>query len=117
MKNKNIYLQLEPEQFKTVLKMALKEILTEEQKTELRQNAIPTNLLYDSEDKILNLKETAKLLNLSITTIKHKIYKKQIPYFKIGKRTVFNKSEILKLLNNNTNDYVCEMNSKYNILT
>ncbi|RKR84406.1 AlpA family transcriptional regulator [Mucilaginibacter gracilis] len=46
-------------------------------------------------DELLNIKDTAKFLNLSVPTIYSKVCRKEIPVNKQGKRLYFYKSELV----------------------
>ena len=48
-----------------------------------------------SEDNLLTVDQTSKLVKLSISTIYSKVSRKEIPAFKIGKRLYFSKDEII----------------------
>ena len=48
-----------------------------------------------SEDTLLTVDQTSKLVKLSISTIYSKVSRKEIPAFKIGKRLYFSKAEII----------------------
>ncbi|WP_233581820.1 helix-turn-helix domain-containing protein [Flavobacterium macacae] len=48
-----------------------------------------------SEDNLLTVDQTSKLVKLSISTIYSKVSRKEIPAFKIGKRLYFSKNEII----------------------
>ena len=47
-----------------------------------------------ADDILLNVKETAKFLDLSVATIYSKVNRGELPYSKVGKRLYFSKSEL-----------------------
>lgn len=49
----------------------------------------------EPEADIINLKQAAKILNLSPATIYNKVNKKEIPYSKKGKRLYFSKTNLI----------------------
>jgi len=60
-----------------------------------------------TSDTLLNVKETAKFLDLSVPTIYSKVNRGELPYSKVGKRLYFSKKELMsyiksgKVLSNN----------------
>ncbi|PJJ07835.1 excisionase family DNA binding protein [Flavobacterium sp. 1] len=50
----------------------------------------------EDKDELLNIKETSKLLNLSVSTIYSKVCKREIPFNKQGKRIYFYRHELMK---------------------
>lgn len=46
----------------------------------------------------LNIIQAAKFLNLKVSRVRNLIFKKQIPYSKIGATIVFNKRDLLRWL-------------------
>lgn len=77
--------QYSRDEFKSLLKEALKEILSEDR--------IETT----SEATLINIQEAAALLNLAVATIYEKTSEKLIPHYKHGKKIMFKKSEPLGL--------------------
>ena len=75
--------QYSRDEFKSLLKEALKEILSEDR--------IETT----SEATLINIQEAAALLNLAVATIYEKTSEKLIPHYKHGKKIMFKKSELL----------------------
>ncbi|TDE03039.1 helix-turn-helix domain-containing protein [Flavobacterium sandaracinum] len=49
-----------------------------------------------NQDELLNIQETSKLLNLSVSTIYSKVCKREIPFNKQGKSIYFYKHELMK---------------------
>ena len=75
--------QYSRDEFKSLLKEALKEILSEDK--------IETS----NEATLINIQEAAALLNLAVATIYEKTSEKLIPHYKHGKKIMFKKSELL----------------------
>jgi len=75
--------QYSRDEFKSLLKEALKEILSEDR--------IETT----NEATLINIQEAAALLNLAVATIYEKTSEKLIPHYKHGKKIMFKKSELL----------------------
>ncbi|WP_264550776.1 helix-turn-helix domain-containing protein [Flavobacterium sp. N2038] len=50
----------------------------------------------ENQDELLNIQETSKLLNLSVSTIYSKVCKREIPFNKQGKRIYFYKHELMQ---------------------
>jgi len=50
----------------------------------------------ENQDELLNIQETSKLLNLSVSTIYSKVCKREIPFKKQGKRIYFYRHELMK---------------------
>lgn len=75
--------QYSRDEFKSLLKEALKEILSEDR--------IETT----HEATLINIQEAAALLNLAVATIYEKTSEKLIPHYKHGKKIMFKKSELM----------------------
>lgn len=72
-------------------------------------------LLKDSKqksDRLLNVKECAKLLNVSVPTLYSYTQNNKIPYNKKGKRLLFLKSEIMDWVKTGRNKTVTELESE-----
>lgn len=54
------------------------------------------SITEENKDELLNVGEASKLLNLSVATIYSKICKKEIPFYKKGKRVYFYKYELIE---------------------
>ncbi len=50
----------------------------------------------ENQDELLNVQETSKLLNLSVSTIYSKVCRGEIPFNKKGKRIYFFRHELMK---------------------
>jgi excisionase family DNA binding protein len=75
--------QFSREEFKSLLKETLTEILSE------------GKIVSENESTLINIQEAAALLNLAVTTIYEKTSEKIIPHYKHGKKIMFKKSELL----------------------
>jgi excisionase family DNA binding protein len=75
--------QYSRDEFKSLLKETLREILAED-KIETSDHAT-----------LINIQEAAALLNLAVATIYEKTSEKLIPHYKHGKKIMFKKSELL----------------------
>lgn len=75
--------QFSRDEFKTLLKETLKEILAEDKVT------------GENQSTLINIQEAAALLNLAVATIYEKTSEKLIPHYKHGKKIMFKKSELL----------------------
>ena len=75
--------QFSRDEFKSMLKETLREILAEDKVTS------------ENQSTLINIQEAAALLNLSVNTIYEKTSEKLIPHYKHGKKIMFKKSELL----------------------
>jgi len=75
--------QFSRDEFKSLLKETLKEILAEDKVT------------TENQSTLINIQEAAALLNLAVNTIYEKTSEKIIPHYKHGKKIMFKKSELL----------------------
>lgn len=75
--------QFSREEFKSLLKETLTEILSE------------GKIVSENESTLINIQEAAALLNLAVATIYEKTSEKIIPHYKHGKKIMFKKSELL----------------------
>lgn len=75
--------QYSRDEFKSLLKETLREILAEDK--------------IESSDQtvLINIQEAAALLNLAVATVYEKTSEKLIPHYKHGKKIMFKKSELL----------------------
>ena len=74
------------------------DILVEEKIIEIN-NASDISRESDESEKI-SIKEAAEILNLSITSVNHIIYRNKIPFIKNGKKRLFKKADIVKIADN-----------------
>jgi excisionase family DNA binding protein len=75
--------QYSREEFKSLLKETLREILDE------------GKIEGGNESTLINIQEAAALLNLAVATVYEKTSEKLIPHYKHGKKVMFKKSELL----------------------
>lgn len=75
--------QYSRDEFKSLLKEALQEILAE------------GGMESSANATLINIQEAAALLNLAVATIYEKTSEKLIPHYKHGKKIMFKKSELL----------------------
>lgn len=75
--------QYSREEFKSLLKESLREILAE------------GGFESGNESTLINIQEAAALLNLAVATLYEKTSEKLIPHYKHGKKIMFKKSELL----------------------
>jgi len=75
--------QYSREEFKSLLKESLREILAE------------GGFESGNENTLMNIQEAAALLNLAVATVYEKTSEKLIPHYKHGKKIMFKKSELL----------------------
>lgn len=68
----------------------------------------------EPEADIINIKEAAKILDLTSATIYNKVNKKEIPYFKIGKKLYFSKAAIIALIKEGKKSTVSEIKEEVN---
>ena len=78
-----IVFQYSREEFKSLLKESLREILAE------------GGFESANESTLINIQEAAALLNLAVATVYEKTSEKLIPHYKHGKKIMFKKSELL----------------------
>jgi excisionase family DNA binding protein len=53
----------------------------------------------DNDSKLLTIQQTASLLNVKESLLRSLVFKKQIPYHKIGRLLRFSEAEILTWVN------------------
>lgn len=75
--------QMGREEFKTLLRDVLREILEDEKTAGL------------NADSLINIQAAAVLLNLAVSTLYEKTSERSIPHYKHGKKILFKKSELL----------------------
>lgn len=75
------------------------------------ENLSPENL---SEDNLLTVDQTSKLVKLSVSTIYSKVSRKEIPAFKIGKRLYFSKDEITAWIKSGKIKTIAEIRDEIN---
>lgn len=83
MMNSELFSHYSRDEFKSLLKETLREILVEEK------------ILTESQSTLINIQEAAALLNLAVNTIYEKTSERLIPHYKHGKKVMFKKSELL----------------------
>lgn len=64
---------------------------------DLKQGPLPGELDANSE-KLLNIQEAAKFLNLAVPTIYSKVNRREIPFIKRSKKLYFSKEELTDYL-------------------
>jgi excisionase family DNA binding protein len=52
----------------------------------------------EQTEKLLTIKEAAKLLDLTVSTVYQKVQKRELPYMKRGKRLYFSNTELYEYL-------------------
>lgn len=67
-----------------------------------------------SEDNLLTVDQTSKLVKLSVSTIYSKVSRKEIPAFKIGKRLYFSKDEIIAWIKSGKIKTIAEIRNEIN---
>jgi excisionase family DNA binding protein len=75
--------QYSRDEFKSLLKETLREILAEDKTS------------TENQSTLINIQEAAALLNLAVNTLYEKTSDKLIPHYKHGKKIMFKKSELL----------------------
>lgn len=81
-----------PDEFKEELKTALREIIKEELLN------IQPQKENQGKEHLLSRKEACEFLHCSLTTLYNHQRKGVIPYYKVGRRILFSKKELLLLL-------------------
>lgn len=76
------------------------------------KNLNPSN--SSTEDIFMNIEETSKLIDLSVSTVYGLVHKNKIPYHKKGKRLYFLKSEILDWIKSGKIETTSELESRAN---
>ncbi len=80
--------------------------LTRSELTEIVTDAVhsvlktmpPHVIQVPEEEKVLSRKEDAKLLKISLGTLNVRMHEGEVPFTRSGRRVLFFKSEILKML-------------------
>jgi excisionase family DNA binding protein len=85
---KNIFISFSEIEFKELIKDSIREVLAEEK----------SNSNNHETDKLLNVSEASKFLNLAKQTIYGYTSQNLIPYIKRGKKLYFKKVELLNWL-------------------
>lgn len=86
-------IQLTTEELQSIINKSVKQALKEHQETQV-------NTTEKNEEKdLLNVKEAAELLDLTIPTIYSKVSRGQLPFKKNAKRLYFSRKELLESLN------------------
>jgi len=67
-----------------------------------------------SEDNLLTVDQTSKLLKLSVSTIYSKVSRKEIPAFKAGKRLYFSRDEIMDWIKSGKIKNIAEIRNEIN---
>ena len=83
--------QVTIEEFKTIVRDILKEVITE---TSFNSNA----KAEDDHGEFMNIKQASVFLNLAVNTIYEKTSKRILPHFKKGNKLMFKKAELMKWL-------------------
>jgi excisionase family DNA binding protein len=55
--------------------------------------------MINTNERLMNITETAEFLGLKKATIYSYVHKETIPYYKLGNRVMFSPSMLLKFLN------------------
>ncbi|MBV5316058.1 MAG: helix-turn-helix domain-containing protein [Prolixibacteraceae bacterium] len=90
-----MHLQLElSENMKSELKTLIQDSLKQELKALISGNQERP----ENDNKMLNRKQASKLLGCSLTTLYHYQRKGLIPYHQVGRKLLFNRSDLLNHL-------------------
>lgn len=89
---KTIITTLNDEEFKTLIEEAIKKV-----SLEINHKKDPN----DFKNDYLNQREAAKFLRISLPTIIRWKKENKIPYYQEGRKVLFNKSELLQVLQKN----------------
>jgi excisionase family DNA binding protein len=54
--------------------------------------------MTEQKDKILTLEQAANLLNLKVSRLRYEVFKKTIPFLKIGRNIRFSESDLISWL-------------------
>lgn len=82
---KNIQIQLNPDELQDLMKEAISDYFFHN----------PANS-FQTQEKLMTIREAAQFLKCSIQTIYGKVSKKEIPFHKQGKRLYFSERELTK---------------------
>ncbi len=85
-------IQLTTEELKEIIHQSIKQALKEHQETEIKDT---TN---NEKKDLLNVKEAAKFLDLTVPTIYSKVSRGELPSMKKAKRLYFSKKELTDFL-------------------
>ncbi|MHB8232929.1 MAG: helix-turn-helix domain-containing protein [bacterium] len=58
------------------------------------------------QEKLLTVKQVAEILNITPWTVYQLVYKKAIPYVKLGRITRFDRNKILSFIEANSSDII-----------
>lgn len=67
-----------------------------------------------TDDDLLTVDQTSKLVKLSVSTIYSKVSRKEIPAFKRGKRLYFNRDEIMDWIKSGKIKTIAEIRNEIN---
>ena len=65
---------------------------------DLKHSQLKAQPTTKEKDVLLTVKQTAKLLHMTVPTIYTKVSRKELPYMKRGKRLYFSRTELLAYL-------------------
>lgn len=89
-----IILQLDGDQLHETIENALRKVLAE------RAKSVENTLNRKEQKEILSIEEVCELLNLAKPTIYGLTSRRELPFFKTGKKLYFKRSELLLWIEN-----------------
>lgn len=95
-----------PTQLESLIEKAVRKVFSE---TPPQYHTAPP-----TEKEVLNVDEAASVLNLAKQTVYTLTHKRDIPFFKRGKKLYFKRSEILKWIDEGKKKSVAEMQQDLN---
>ncbi len=86
-----LFTSMNREQLKALLSETIKEVLAEG----IDSNALKSRATHSDQERMIDVAEAAVITGLAVNTIYDKTHRREIPFYKKGKRIYFRESELL----------------------
>ncbi len=86
-----LFTSMNREQLKALLVETIKEVLAEG----IDSNALKSRPNHSDQERMVDVAEAAAITGLAVNTIYDKTHRREIPFYKKGKRIYFRESELL----------------------